>query len=85
MATSPTSSGERSEHLLDLSNEELGEIWAQTIRAHALRRTGSTRNFWRKVLDEPDVIGLHAEFRRRALERQEEYDAWLQWRDASPL
>lgn len=61
-----------------LSNAELGALWADTVRAHAVRRTRSSRDFWRKLLDEPDVLGLHAEFRRRAMERQEEYDAWLQ-------
>jgi len=64
-----------------LSNAELGALWADTVRAHAVRRTRSSRDFWRKLLSEPDVLGLHAEFRRRAMERQEEYDAWLQLHD----
>ncbi len=61
-----------------LSNAELGALWADTVRSHAVRRTRSSRDFWRKLLDEPDVLGLHAEFRRRAMERAEEYAAWLQ-------
>jgi hypothetical protein len=64
-----------------LSNAELGALWADTVRSHAVRRTRSSRDFWRKMLDEPDVLALHAEFRRRAEERQEEYDAWVRWHD----
>jgi hypothetical protein len=68
---------ERSELLPELSNAELGAIWADTVRSYAVRRTGSSREFWRKLLVEPDVLVLHQEFRRRAFERAEEYTAWL--------
>jgi hypothetical protein len=78
MATPGTSIGERSELLPALSNAELGAIWADTVRSYAARRSGSARDFWRKLLVEPDVLVLHQEFRRRAMERQEEYDAWCQ-------
>ena len=66
-----------------LSNAELGDLWAQVCRTYALKRTGSSRDFWRKLLDEPDMIEVRNEYRRRALERQEEYDAWLQYVEAS--
>ena len=61
-----------------LSNDELGALWADTVRSHAMRRTGSSRDHWRKLLDHDDAIELLAEFKRRAYERAEEYDAWLQ-------
>lgn len=85
MATPELAAASEASSFSDLSNAELGEIWTQTVRAHAVRRTGSSRDHWRKLLDDPDAIGLIAEFRRRALERQEEYDAWVQWREAPPL
>jgi hypothetical protein len=61
-----------------LSNAELGALWCDTVRSYAVRRTGTSRNFWRAFLDEPDVHAMREEFRRRAMERQEEYDAWVQ-------
>lgn len=61
----------------DLSNDELGALWADTLRSFAIRRTGSSRDFWRKMLREDDILGILAEFRRRAIERQEEYEAWM--------
>jgi hypothetical protein len=64
--------------LLALSNAELGEIWCRVVRDYAHKRTGSSRDFWRKLLDEPDVIAIHAEFKRRALRRAEDYDAYVQ-------
>ncbi len=67
-----------------LSNEELGSLWADTVRSFAMRRTGRSREFWRSLLSEPDVLALHAEFRRRAEERAEEYEAWLQWAESHP-
>lgn len=67
-----------------LSNAELGALFADTVRSHAVRRTGSSRDHWRKLLDDPDVLGLLFEFKRRALERQEEYDAWLQLTSVHP-
>lgn len=78
VATPPIASDAEGVSFPALSNAELGALWADTVRAHAVRRTRSSRDFWRKLLNEPDVLGLHAEFRRRAAERQEEYDAWLQ-------
>jgi hypothetical protein len=64
-----------------LSNDELGCLWADTVRSFAVRRTGSTQQFWRKLLDEPDLIALHREFKRRAEERAEEWAAYLQLYD----
>jgi hypothetical protein len=85
MATPPTSNGERSELLPALSNAELGAIWADTVRSYAVRRTGSSRDFWRKLLFEPDVLVVHQEFRRRAMERQEEYNAWCDLAEVQSL
>lgn len=64
-----------------LSNDELGALWSETLRAHAVRRTGSSRDFWRQLLNEPDVDVLLSEFKRRAFERAEEYEAWSQLGD----
>lgn len=64
-----------------LSNDELGALWSDTCRSYAVRRTGSSRDFWRKLLDDPDVLAVLAEFKRRAMERQEEYDAWTHLRN----
>lgn len=61
-----------------LSNAELGALWCDTVRSYAVRRTGTSRDFWRQLLNDPDVVGMREEFRRRAMERQEEYDAWVQ-------
>lgn len=68
-----------------LSNDELADLWSQTLRVHALRRTGSTRDYWHKFLQEDDVIAVLAEFKRRALERQEEYEAWVGLQRFPPL
>lgn len=81
MATTPIATASEASTFSALSNEELGQLWCDTVRSHAVRRTGSSRDHWRKLLDDPDAIGLFAEFKRRAIERQEEYEAWLQWRD----
>jgi hypothetical protein len=65
-----------------LSNDELGALFVETVRSYAARRTGSSRDFWRKLLDEPDMLLLNAEYRRRALERAEEYEAWQQLQES---
>jgi len=81
MATPRIASVDEVDTFSALSNAELGALWSDTVRAFAMRRTQSSRGYWRKLLDEPDVLAVHAEFRRRAMERAEEYDAYLQLRD----
>jgi hypothetical protein len=82
MATPGKAQSERSEHLSELTNAELGVCWADAVRSYATRRTGTSRDFWRGLLDEPALILMHGEFRRRALEAVEEYDAWCSLVDA---
>lgn len=77
MATSEKATGREAATFPALSNDELGELWAQTLRSYASRRTGSSRDFWRQLLNDPDVGALLDEFRLRAITRQAEYDAWM--------
>lgn len=78
MATPGKHSAAEGSSISALSNDELGELWVQTLRSYAARRTGSSRRFWAKLFECEDVNEVLDEFKRRVHEREEEYAAWLQ-------
>ena len=77
MTTPGKATASEASSLMHLSNAELGAVWCSVVRDYASTRTGSSRDFWRKLLDEPDVIAVHEEYRRRALRRAAEWDAYV--------
>jgi hypothetical protein len=54
--------------LSELDRPELGQLWAVTLRAAYLRALDESRAMAaRRMLDDPELRAIHAEFRRREL------------------
>lgn len=63
--------------LSELDRPELGRLWAVTIRDAYLRALDESRaHAARRMLDDPELRAIHAEFRRRELEEIEQRSSW---------
>lgn len=77
MANPGEATASEARSLQALSNEELGALWVTVVKDYAKIRTGSSRDFWRKLLDEKEPGAVLAEFKRRALRRAADYEAYV--------